>query len=319
MRKLDRRNFRKRILAMNVLAEAGRQESVPHRAATLYRFDKRAYDKAVETASTSSCEWNTIMINEMMKARATLDDSGHILSYARLEDNPITDSDSYKSGHCWQYVPGMREHDLVLLLARWPLPQHALQRPSADDAAVPGRADHDEPRAGGCGAIESHGDPFNRQDWEHIVTRYDGRLPLRICAVPEGTVVPTGNVLYTVQCTTDNPGSRGCRTGSRRRTCASGTRRPSPREASSSRRSASKPPSTRPTIRSPGSSTPSTASAAVAAPAWRRSRSAARPTSSTSGAPTRWRPSARPALLRRRRPIGKRPGGRALDGDLLGS
>ena len=47
MRKLDRRNFRKRILAMNVLAEAGRQESVPHRAATLYRFDKRAYDKAV--------------------------------------------------------------------------------------------------------------------------------------------------------------------------------------------------------------------------------------------------------------------------------
>lgn len=47
MRKLDRANFRKRILAMNILAEAGRQEDVPNRPAKLYRFDKRAYQKAV--------------------------------------------------------------------------------------------------------------------------------------------------------------------------------------------------------------------------------------------------------------------------------
>jgi len=48
LRDLDKRNFRKRILAMGILAEAGRQENVPHRAATLYRFDKRAYDRAVK-------------------------------------------------------------------------------------------------------------------------------------------------------------------------------------------------------------------------------------------------------------------------------
>jgi 8-oxo-dGTP diphosphatase len=47
LRPLDKRNFRRRILAMDILAEAGRQESVPHRAAALYRFDKRAYDRAV--------------------------------------------------------------------------------------------------------------------------------------------------------------------------------------------------------------------------------------------------------------------------------
>jgi 8-oxo-dGTP diphosphatase len=47
-RDLDKRNFRKRVLAMGILAEAGRQQNVPHRAATLYRFDKRAYDRAVK-------------------------------------------------------------------------------------------------------------------------------------------------------------------------------------------------------------------------------------------------------------------------------
>lgn len=47
MRPLDKRNFRKRILSMGILAEAGRQQNVPHRAATLYRFDKKTYDRAV--------------------------------------------------------------------------------------------------------------------------------------------------------------------------------------------------------------------------------------------------------------------------------
>jgi 8-oxo-dGTP diphosphatase len=47
LRALDKRNFRRRILAMEVLADAGRQENVSHRAAALYRFDKRAYDRAV--------------------------------------------------------------------------------------------------------------------------------------------------------------------------------------------------------------------------------------------------------------------------------
>jgi 8-oxo-dGTP diphosphatase len=47
-RDLDKRNFRKRILAMAILAEAGQQKDVPHRAATLYRFDKRAYDRATK-------------------------------------------------------------------------------------------------------------------------------------------------------------------------------------------------------------------------------------------------------------------------------
>lgn len=42
-------------------------------------------------------------------------------------------------------------------------------------------------------------DIFNVEGWEHIVYDHHGRLPLRIKAVPEGTVVPVNNVLMTVE------------------------------------------------------------------------------------------------------------------------
>lgn len=44
----------------------------------------------------------------------------------------------------------------------------------------------------------AHGEPFNRDGWEYIVTEHKGKLPIRIEAVPEGTVVPTNNVLVQV-------------------------------------------------------------------------------------------------------------------------
>jgi nicotinamide phosphoribosyltransferase len=40
---------------------------------------------------------------------------------------------------------------------------------------------------------------FNEQGWNHILTAHNGYLPLRIKAVPEGSVIPTGNVLMTVE------------------------------------------------------------------------------------------------------------------------
>ena len=39
---------------------------------------------------------------------------------------------------------------------------------------------------------------FNRKGWEYILNKHDGKLPVVIKAVPEGTVVPTHNVLMTV-------------------------------------------------------------------------------------------------------------------------
>jgi 8-oxo-dGTP diphosphatase len=49
-RELDKRNFRKRVLAMDLLIETDEvQQDVAHRAARLYRFDERKYRRLAKT------------------------------------------------------------------------------------------------------------------------------------------------------------------------------------------------------------------------------------------------------------------------------
>lgn len=52
--------------------------------------------------------------------------------------------------------------------------------------------------------VTAHGEPFNREGWEYILRQHGGKLPLRIKAVPEGTVIPVKNVLATVENTDPN-------------------------------------------------------------------------------------------------------------------
>ena len=40
--------------------------------------------------------------------------------------------------------------------------------------------------------------PFHRQNWIDLIADHDGYLPIEIEAVPEGTVLPTRNVLVQV-------------------------------------------------------------------------------------------------------------------------
>jgi nicotinamide phosphoribosyltransferase len=40
---------------------------------------------------------------------------------------------------------------------------------------------------------------FNREGWQYILDKHQGRLPIRIKAVAEGSVIPTHNVLMTVE------------------------------------------------------------------------------------------------------------------------
>ena len=47
--------------------------------------------------------------------------------------------------------------------------------------------------------ITAHGEPFNRAGWEYILNEHNGYLPVRIRAVPEGTIVPVKNVLATIE------------------------------------------------------------------------------------------------------------------------
>ncbi|KTF83375.1 hypothetical protein cypCar_00022446 [Cyprinus carpio] len=41
-------------------------------------------------------------------------------------------------------------------------------------------------------------DVFNEKGWNYILEKYNGHLPIEIKAVPEGSVIPRGNVLFTV-------------------------------------------------------------------------------------------------------------------------
>jgi nicotinamide phosphoribosyltransferase len=52
--------------------------------------------------------------------------------------------------------------------------------------------------------LTAHGEPFNRAGWQYILDKHNGRLPVVIRAVPEGTVVPVKNVLATVENTDPN-------------------------------------------------------------------------------------------------------------------
>lgn len=45
---------------------------------------------------------------------------------------------------------------------------------------------------------------FNEQGWKYVIDKHQGCLPVSIAAVPEGTVVPTGNVLMTIENTDPN-------------------------------------------------------------------------------------------------------------------
>lgn len=44
-----------------------------------------------------------------------------------------------------------------------------------------------------------HGEPFNRAGWDYILAEHGGKLPLRIRAAKEGSIVPTKNVLAIIE------------------------------------------------------------------------------------------------------------------------
>lgn len=46
--------------------------------------------------------------------------------------------------------------------------------------------------------IKGIGLPFNREGWEHILHAHGGLMPVRIRAVKEGALVPSHNVLMTI-------------------------------------------------------------------------------------------------------------------------
>jgi len=121
-----------------------------------------------------------------------------------MSTNLILNTDSYKVSHWVQYPPGMDAmfsyiesrgglYDRTLFFGLQAiLKQHLSKRVTA--------ADIDEAKE----LLTAHGEPFNERGWRYIVDAHGGRVPVTIRAVPEGTVVPTLNVLATVESTDAN-------------------------------------------------------------------------------------------------------------------
>jgi len=113
--------------------------------------------------------------------------------------NFILDTDSYKLSHFLGY-PTDAEHIYSYAESRggrYPATVfHGIQRYAKQLADVRvTRADVYEAAA----FAEAHGEPFNEEAWLNIVFKHSGRIPVRIKAVAEGTLVPTRNVLVTVE------------------------------------------------------------------------------------------------------------------------
>jgi nicotinamide phosphoribosyltransferase len=117
-----------------------------------------------------------------------------------LNYNVILDTDSYKLSHSsvypegiegmFSYVESRSKDETVMLFGLQMWIKRYLTIPVTTEMI-------DEAEA----FSNAHGEPFNREGWEHIVCEYNGYLPLKIRAVPEGLPLKSGNILVSVECT----------------------------------------------------------------------------------------------------------------------
>ncbi|CAN5270440.1 nicotinate phosphoribosyltransferase [soil metagenome] len=122
-----------------------------------------------------------------------------------FEINRIIDTDSYKASHWLQYPPKTTlvhsylesrgsERDwreTVFFGLQYVLKRYFLEKFTQ---AMVEEANE---------VITKHGEPFNYEGWTSLIKKHGGRMPLRVRAVPEGSVVPLRNVLMTVENTDD--------------------------------------------------------------------------------------------------------------------
>jgi nicotinamide phosphoribosyltransferase len=118
-----------------------------------------------------------------------------------MKYNLIMDTDSYKASHWLQYPPqttamysylesrGGRYPATVFFGLQYILKEY-LSQPielwMIEEAET---------------FFAAHGLPFNSAGWRYIATELGGRLPIRIKAVPEGTVVPVKQIMLSIEST----------------------------------------------------------------------------------------------------------------------
>jgi nicotinamide phosphoribosyltransferase len=118
-----------------------------------------------------------------------------------MQYNLILDTDSYKASHWLQYPPtttasyGYLEsrggkYDRTIFFGLQYLLKEYLSQP-INPAMVTEAEDF----------FTAHGLPFNTAGWNYIAKDLKGKLPIRIKAVPEGSIVPIQQVMLTMEST----------------------------------------------------------------------------------------------------------------------
>lgn len=113
--------------------------------------------------------------------------------------NPILNVDSYKTSHYLQYPPGAEvvssyvesrggDYDETVFFGLQMFLKHYLTQPITREHIEEADA-----------VLTAHGVPFNRAGWEYILEAHGGLLPIEVEAIPEGTKLPTSNVLVQVK------------------------------------------------------------------------------------------------------------------------
>ena len=120
---------------------------------------------------------------------------------ANFEHNIILNTDSYKASHFLQYPQGSEAlfsyvesrggdyKETVFFGLQYIIKQilaNPITKEMVEEADV---------------FFKMHGEPFNKDAFMYIIEKYNGYLPLKIKAVKEGAVIPTHNVLVTIEST----------------------------------------------------------------------------------------------------------------------
>lgn len=117
-------------------------------------------------------------------------------------------ADAYKYSHYKLYAPGITKIYSYLESRGGQFPEtvfYGLQYFLKEylDGVTFTKADIDEAETILNGVFGKAG-VFDRKNFEYILEHHGGRLPVRIKAVPEGTIVPVNNVLMTIENTDPN-------------------------------------------------------------------------------------------------------------------
>lgn len=116
----------------------------------------------------------------------------------KLFTNIILNADSYKYSHFKQYPPGTEyissyiesrggAWDRTVFFGLQMFLKEYMLSPITEADVIEAKE-----------FLAPHGVPFNTEGWLYIVSKHNGYLPVRIEAVPEGTVVDTHNVLLQI-------------------------------------------------------------------------------------------------------------------------